>query len=481
MVRLRAGKAPKQSKLSPTAVSFSKRLLSRISTPTLPLPLWLSTGMSALWLLFLLLALLSHSNGWQQGPFTWGGVWLPGGWRVGFLSLLPLLLAVGLAWRWWEAQRSGDWSWGAWRVTLPLVGLTLLAAVNGVIWQWDTAVLMLILFWLVYLSLIHFFPPQPPWYGLIAVIALVIIVQAGVAVAQFGLQRELGLAWLGEPTLTPFERGISVVMNGEAPWLRAYGLNSHPNRLGWKLVLLWLMLWPCQRIATGWLRAVVWLALLSGMAGILVSLSRSAWLAWLAGTAVFLLADWVSWRKKLLRPSRHLLRSRSHLLLVGLMLAGPTLFALAYEPLVVGRFSRPSDALEILSLSERLRDAPLAWQLMLNNPWSGVGLGQYRQAATQLHPLAGLVHATPLLVGAELGMPGFLGWLCLLAAPLLRRDLLLTFAPQTAVWVAIILIGLLQPEPTPFTMQGAILFGMAAALWSVPWPTPNLPILRGSC
>lgn len=422
---------------------------------------WLLTGMRFLWLLFLLLALLSHSDGGQQGPFTWGGVGLPGGWRVGVLSLLPLLLAVGLAWRWWQVRHRGGWCWGTGRVTLPLVGLTLLVMVNGVAWGWHTAVLMLLLFWLMYVSLIHLFPQHPPWHGLIAVIALVIILQTGVAIAQFGLQREVGLAWLGEPKLAPFARGISVVMNGETPWLRAYGLNSHPNRLGWKLVLLWLMLWPCRHIVTGWLRAGVWLALLGGMAGILVSLSRSAWLAWLAGTAVYLLADWVLWRRERVRPS---------LLLPALILTIPALFVLAYTPLVVGRFSPPGNTLELLSLSERLRDAPLAWQLMVNYPWRGVGLGQFRQAAMALHPQAGLVHVTPLLVGAELGVPGFLVWLWLLAAPLLRRDLLVNFAPQTAVWVAILIISLLQPEPTPFTMQGAILFGLAAALWSVPWP-----------
>lgn len=422
---------------------------------------WLLTGTRVLWLLFLLLALLSHSDGGQQGPFTWGGFVLSGGWRVGPLALLPPLLAVGLVWQWRQARQTDSWSWGARRVTLPLAGVTLLVVVDGVVRGWHTAVLMFLLFWLVYLSLINLFPQQSPWHGLIAVMALVIILQTGVALAQFGLQREVGLAWLGEPVLAPFASGISVVMNGETPWLRAYGLNSHPNRLGWKLVLLWLMLWPCRHIVTGRLRVVVWLALLGGMAGILVSLSRSAWLAWLAGTAVYLLADWVWWRREGVRPSP---------LLPALILTIPALFVLAYAPLVVGRFSPPGNTLELLSLSERLRDAPLAWQLMVNHPWRGVGLGQFRQAATVLHPQAGLVHVTPLLVGAELGAPGFLAWLWLLAAPLLRRDLLLNFAPPTAVWVAILLISLLQPEPTPFTMQGAILFGLAAALWSVPWP-----------
>ncbi len=423
-----------------------------------------------MWLLFLLLALLSHSQGGQQGPFTWGAVILAGGWQIGPLALLPLLLVLGLAGQWWLARPTGGWSWGTWRVTGPLAALTLLAVINAFVWEWHTAVFMLFLLWLVYLSLLNLFLQQTAWQGLLGVIALVIIGQTIVALAQFGLQRELGLAWLGEPVLAPFAPGISVVMNGETPWLRAYGLNSHPNRLGWKLVLLWLMLWPCRYAVTGWLRAVVWLALIGGMMGILVSLSRSAWLAWLAGMAVFIAADWVSRRGKRARPLPHLHRARTHYLLIGLLVAGPVLFALAYGPLVMGRLSRPNDALEILSLSERLRDAPLAWQLMVSNPWSGVGLGQYGQAAAQLHPWAGLVHVTPLLVGAELGIFGFVGWLWLLAAPLMRRDLLRHYAPQTAVWVAIILVGLVQPEPTPFTLQGAVLFGMAAALWSVPWP-----------
>jgi hypothetical protein len=110
----------------------------------------------------------------------------------------------------------------------------------------------------------------------------------------------------------------------------------------------------------------------------------------------------------------------------------------------------------------------VAWELLQTHPWLGVGLAQFVPAAQQLLHYAGLVHVTPLLLGVELGIGGLLCWLAVLLWPLARRELLRFYAPATAVWVAIITISLLQPEPTPFTMQGAVMLGLAASLWLSP-------------
>lgn len=457
-----------------TAVTIPQRWLVRKAFSG-AVSRYLLTGIRAAWLLFLLLALLSHSNGWQQGPFTWWGVHLNAlPWRIGPLTLLPPLLLIGLI-TLWRIQPAGSWSWGSPRLTWPLLGITLLAMADIVALRLATAGLMLALFWLVYLGLINLYPKGVIWVGFVLALSLVILIQAGVGIVQFAAQRDLGLVWLGEPTLLPLEHGISVVMNGETPWLRAYGLNSHPNRLGWKLVMLWLMLWPCRQVVSGRLRVMVWLALVVGVGGILVSLSRSAWLAWLAAAAVFALAAWLSSRDHTLQPENPSPLPRASLFFTFLLLAGPVLFALTYGQILISRLSRPTEAIEILSVLERLRDAPLAWQLMLSHPWRGVGLEQFSQAAIQLHPFAGLVHVVPLLIGAELGVPALLCWLLLLIAPLARHHCLPVYTPQAAVWLALIIIGLLQPEPTPFTMQGAVMFGLAAALWSVPWPAPPKP------
>jgi len=422
-----------------------------------------------LFLLFLLLALLSHSNGWQQGPFTWGGISVSG-WKIGVLSILPLLLVAGLAYQKWHGR---SWTWGDKRVTLPLILLTLLSAVN-IILRPDrlaaTAVLMLLLFWLIYLSTLNFHPTQPIWWGLIWVLAGVILLQSLVAILQFWGQQDLHLSWLGEPQLSPTRLDVSIVMNGPDRWLRGYGLNSHPNRLGWKLALLWLMVWPLARTAAGKQQILLYLALVAGLGGLLVSLSRSAWLALAAGLVIYALAAGQTvfaqrLSKEAIRVPRPSLTTFAWILPFA---AGLLLFGLTYSPVLAGRLSRPTNLVELAPYLERARDLTVAWDLLQTHPWLGVGLAQFVPAAQELLYYAGLVHVTPLLLGVELGIGGLLCWLAFLLWPLARRGLLSQFAPATAVWVAILAISLLQPEPTPFTMQGAIMLGLAASLWISP-------------
>jgi O-antigen ligase len=416
-------------------------------------------------LLFLWLALLSHSYGWQQGPFTWAAFpWQ--GWRIGPLSLLPLLLAIGLLVQW---RQTDTWSWGDRRVTLPLAVLTALAfavtlfhANSAPIQPMITAVLMLLLFWLIYLSALNLHPPTAVWWGLAATLALVMLAQSSVALLQFWQQQDLSLSFMGEPLLSATRLDVSIVMNGDARWLRGYGLNSHPNRLGWKVALLWLMLWPLVKMSTGKWRLWLQLALAAGLGGLLVSLSRSAWLALAVGLLVYGMAGWRA------RPSRFPRPSRTHLIWLLLLGGGFALFVLLYAPVLLGRISRPRNLVELASFLERARDLPVAWELLQTHPWFGVGLGQFVPAAQQLLHYAGLVHVTPLLMGVELGVVGLFCWLAVLLWPLARRQLLRNYAPATAVWLAILIISLLQPEPTPFTMQGSIMLGLAAAMWAAP-------------
>lgn len=422
-----------------------------------------------IFLLFLLLALLSHSDGWQQGPFTWGGITVSG-WQIGILSLLPLLLAAGLVRQKWHGR---SWLWGDQRVTLPLILLTLLSAANVVFKpgpRAGTAVLMLLLFWLIYLSALNLHPARPVWWGLVWVLAGVILVQSVVAMLQFWSQQDLHLRWLGEPPLSPARLDVSIVMNGSDRWLRGYGLNSHPNRLGWKLALLWLMVWPLARTATGKHQILLYLSLVAGLGGLLVSLSRSAWLALAAGLVIYGLAAWQGWPT--LRLSRGPVRfprlSRTAIAWLLPIAVGMLLFSLTYYPVLAGRLSRPTNLVELAPYLERSRDLHVAWELLQTHPWLGVGLAQFVPAAQELLHYAGLVHVTPLLLGVELGIGGLLCWLAVLLWPLGRRGLLSHHAPATAVWVALIPISLLQPEPTPFTMQGAVMLGLAASLWLSP-------------
>ncbi len=400
-------------------------------------------------LLFLLLASHASENG---GPFAWRP--LPTAvsgqsWQIGVLALLPIAVAGS----WWLGNRPVRVLWGKTAVTLPLAAVSLLVLLRLTPATAHLAA-MLALVWFVYLGLVN----QPNWQAawLWRVLAAVLLVQSGVAVAQFLLQRELGLAWLGEPTLDLLVEGTSVAQRDGQNWLRAYGLNSHPNQLGLLLTSLILLIWPQRARANGGLwRGLFWLALAAGMAGLLVSLSRSAWLALGVGGLV------LAWPR-----GRTTARSwREFALPTAVFVAGLLLFALLYGDVMASRLVALDSPLEQRSLWERQRDWGIALRLVGERPFLGTGPGHYLAAAQGIDPAAVTVHNAPLLIAAELGLLGLVLWLVFWLWPLGKYGRSPTHRGGTAVWLALIVIALVHPEPTLFLPKGAVLWGIAAAQW----------------
>jgi O-antigen ligase len=206
-------------------------------------------------------------------------------------------------------------------------------------------------------------------------------------------------------------------------------------------------------------RAVIWAALGAGLAGLAVSWSRAAWLGLLAGAVVYALA-WLRSARQWPHPSAQ------QILLFLPLTAVLLMFLYTYGDIVANRLFLADSRLERLSLYERKRDTAIALQIIAQKPITGVGLGNYQAIAAQTNPTAQIVHNVPLLIAAELGLPGMALWLIFLIAPLLRPGAFSRFAPQTAVWLALIVISLLQPEPHLFLIKGASLWGLAAAAWS---------------
>lgn len=436
-----------------------------------------------LFITFFILVLLSHSDGLQYGPFTWGAFLSLGSantavWRIGPLSLLPVLLAAGVAYQWLKARSSASWSWGRPYISVTMGIITLLAVVDIVLLRLflSRQAISLVCFWLVYLWLINAGLNAEDGghtlhFSLLWGITAVVIIQAGIGMAQFILQHDVGLQWLGEPVLDPAQSGISVIMNGETRWLRGYGLNSSPNRLGWKLALLVLVLWPVSHTLSKKQRWLVWTAVALGLAGIVVSLSRAAWLAVFAAGLIYA-GRWL-WQAV---RQRRLTLSREKRLFIALTGGSFLVFLGLFGPMVAGRWSKPSNFLETYSVLGRVLDIELAFQIMQQSPWNGTNLGLYEQAIKEMHIGGGQVHVVPLWIGGQFGIPGLVLWTVFLVWPFLTFHLWRRYPMQITLWAALLIISMLQPEPDIFTLQGAVMLGLLAALWSAPAGYESAPV-----
>jgi O-antigen ligase len=256
-------------------------------------------------------------------------------------------------------------------------------------------------------------PPTPRTAGL--VLAGVLGAQALLAVVQAVTQTTVWLEGLGLPwpgTQYPDSPGVSVVQTaGGGRWLRAYGTLSHPNILGGYLVLgLGVMVERYRATrARGWLLAA-WLV----SAGLLLTFSRSAWV----GAAV--MAGGVFWLTRQPAP-----RSRPDWPRVrrwaAASLGALTLLSLPVLPMLLARttFGAEASRLEQRSMDDRQRLNQAAAEMLADRPLSGVGAGTF---VVRLYQVAGVnlplepAHNLPLLLGAEMGLPGIAAQSAILAA-----------------------------------------------------------------
>ena len=429
---------------------------------------WPARLAQATFALYLILLLGANGVAASRGPLAWlplvrlpaaGNAWVP----IGVVGLLPLLSVA--AWLSDRAVRGRLWALrgGPRRVAWPLLALAALGAFSlagqcagggcDAAAAARLALLLAHLAW-VYLYVVNERPPLLP------IVAAVILLQSTVALGQFITQQELGLAVLGEPALDPQLAGVSVVMRGAERWLRAYGLTNHPNVLAGTLVPLLLLLPVLAHDRSLKQRRVLPLLLALGCAALFTTLARWAAVCFALGLGLNLipwLATGVRHRRWTVTPFG-LSMALAVVLAVGLM-------AVIYGDAVVGRAVALETPVESRSLWERERDTAIAARLVADRPLTGVGLGRYLSHARAVDRWAETVHNIPLLMGAELGLPGVLLWLVLLVAPVARRDALGRHAPQTALWLSFWLLGLLYPAPQPLLeLRSALLAGLILGL-----------------
>lgn len=246
--------------------------------------------------------------------------------------------------------------------------------------------------------------------------------QAALAIAQFVSQRplvpaRLALPWLPGPDLAIGGAPVVLDSSGER-LLRAFGTFPHPNILGGYLALALVLLPVLVASRRGALLALVPGMLLAG--GLLVSFSRAAWLAVAVGWVVWWLSAVLSGNPasgSRLRATRRVAdRFRRPFFglvaVVGVVAVLATLVLSPVGEVVAVRLSpRPANDLERGSIEQRLALDRHALTLIKRHPTFGVGAGNFGEASLEegLQAVFGEpAHSVPLLIAAEMGVPGVL-------------------------------------------------------------------------
>jgi hypothetical protein len=384
---------------------------------------------------------------------------------IGPLALLPgLALVAWLLVRVLEKPRR-PWDWGRLGVTIPLAGLTLLMllGLDPVLNHRTMVVLVTVsLTWWVYLFVVNEAP------NLALPLSLVILIQGGVAGAQFALQGDLGLRAVGELALDPERSGVSVLFARSQRWLRAYGLTGHPNLLGAMLAVLLLLLLDDIAGARRWRRGWFTIVTSVGVLGLLTTFSRGAWLAGGVGLVCWLARRMIAGRYgagwiEQLGLHRFLRNWKDYVQLVAPAVLA-VVFLVLFHDLVASRFLQLETPIEATSIEHRQVDAELALRLIAEHPWSGVGVQNYLVAVRAIEPDSRTVHNVLLLTTVELGLPGAGLWLWLSLTGLLS-PLSAAWAP----WVTMVVSGVFDVALAPTNSWcAASIFALLAAQTAFP-------------
>lgn len=232
----------------------------------------------------------------------------------------------------------------------------------------------------------------------IFVLSMQVVIQAGLAGAQYAFKRALGLGIFGEETLV--EQNIGYIVN------RATGTIGHPNVLSYFFeILLPVMLALALTRQPG--RRQLWylLACVAGIGGIMTTLSRGAWLTLpVTFTIVFVAIHG-------LRIVR--VRSAFHAFLLGCGLLGVLYFA---YPTIEKRFTHS----DYKSSSSRMPLNQAAWSIIEQYPVTGIGLNNFAESFKRYDQTGysrifrgyqQVVHNLHLWIWAETGTVGLMAYL----------------------------------------------------------------------
>lgn len=274
---------------------------------------------------------------------------------------------------------------------------------------------------------------------IIAVFCFSAALQAVWGMEQFIFQIVPANKWLGEAFHSASILGDSVLQTADGRFLRAYGTLPHPNMLGGMLAAAILLL--CGFIAGNTekrfkiqdlrFKIIAWGGLVLLLFGLFFTFSRSAWLALAAG--ILFGGIWMIAAKQ-----KRALTG----IIFTIVICSATLVLIFPESL--SRFSQ-NQSLEIMSVSERVREYDDAQIIVREKPFVGIGLNQYVKELQSIYPSFPAwkvhpIHNIYLLILSELGIIGLLVFIIIIAWHL---SFLKINSPPLQIWTASVAISLL--------------------------------------
>ncbi|MCF7820573.1 MAG: O-antigen ligase family protein [Candidatus Pacebacteria bacterium] len=272
--------------------------------------------------------------------------------------------------------------------------------------------------WFIILAIIiclfsYFYKKKPKL--ILHLFLLGVLPQAVLAIYQFIYQKTFAFKYLGLASHSPSKLGDVVIETASGRWLRAYGGLDHPNILAALmamaiLVAIYLLLLEANKkfnLKRLKISIWLWLSLLINFLALFFSFSRSVWLAFVLAF-IFLLA----FSCKNLKMRGQAIKIFSSLLVFSAILIT------TYYPLIFQRFDLNS-RLENKSVSERYQQNLEAKEIIKNNLFFGVGLGNYTLKLREIKPEAPAyelqpVHNSFLLLWAETGIFSLVAFLSFL-------------------------------------------------------------------
>ena len=223
------------------------------------------------------------------------------------------------------------------------------------------------------------------------------VFQALVGIAQYIIQHNLGLRFLGESILNVDGQSVAVVVANSHKYLRAYGTTPHPNVLGAILMVgLWAALWLYfTRLRH---RGKILAAYAIILVAFLLTFSRVEIAVWIIATLVMVAIFWIRQKRK------DFLAPLILTMLIGLAFTG------IFWPQVHSRLQLSTDD---EAVAQRVFYAKIAGQSARHHLIRGIGIGQFVPNLMRALPRYPAVvyqpaHSLYLLVLNEMGLPGLI-------------------------------------------------------------------------